>query len=232
MNTHPRNAGFTLVELMVVIGLIGLLLVFAIPTFQAATRGGNLRTAVFQLNSALSLGRQTAITSRQVVHVLFPDDAAPLYSGDNRAHVEKAFRAFALHGSRDGYMGEWHMLPPSVVFEPDLGTQADPYPRNMFNLEHSPGNFIYMTSLADGVRFPDNDGDVVEMFALVFRADGTMSGGSVQPTVYLAEGWTEYDVETGTLNNLAVHDHLPLRGITFNAITGQSMIREFDAPNP
>lgn len=213
-----------MVELMVVIGIIGLLTLFAIPVFQDAGRGGRLRTAIFQVNANLSLARQNAITSRQRVVMLLPDDAPDL-------DASKAFRQYALYGNRDGYMTDWLELPQGIVFDPDVAATAGELPRNIFTLQHggAGGNEIF---LADEVHFPNNDGPQRELFALGFRPDGRIFvGGVVNPTLYLAEGWTEYDPDSGVFDNIFVHEDLPLRGITVNALTGQSIIREFQRNN-
>lgn len=230
-NRHRQTAGaagFSLAELLVVIAIMGLILAIALPSFTGMRRAAGLQNAVFQFNTTLSLARQTAITSRQQVVVLLPDEEPTLYAGEHSRHVEKAYRAYAVYGMNDGYLSEWRMLPQGVVFDPDVADRGDDMPRNVFNIRRSypDGNFTF---LAEDVRFPDNEGVRADMFALGFRSDGCIHvGGVIHPTIYLAEGWTEYDPDSGDFEELIIHrEDFLLMGITINALTGQANTREF-----
>jgi type IV pilus assembly protein PilA len=52
--TEGRDAGFTLIELMVVLLILAILLAIAIPTFLGVTKSANDRAAQSNLNTALS----------------------------------------------------------------------------------------------------------------------------------------------------------------------------------
>ncbi|MFP8833476.1 Tfp pilus assembly protein FimT/FimU [Hydrogenophaga sp. XSHU_21] len=56
-----RAAGFTLVELMVVVALLGILLGLAAPSFSGALQRQRERSTAQELHDALELGRAEAI---------------------------------------------------------------------------------------------------------------------------------------------------------------------------
>jgi type IV fimbrial biogenesis protein FimT len=58
---HPRSRGFTLVELMVVIAIVGVLIVFAAPNFSMFIQTSKLRGATSGLYEAAVLARSEAI---------------------------------------------------------------------------------------------------------------------------------------------------------------------------
>lgn len=69
-NPRPRRA-FTLVELLVVVGVISLLLVAAIPAFNSINRGRSVTRAVIDVASVLELARAEAMATRSYVYVGF-----------------------------------------------------------------------------------------------------------------------------------------------------------------
>jgi prepilin-type N-terminal cleavage/methylation domain-containing protein len=226
-----NKSGFTLVELLTVILIMGMLMLIAVPSFQSASRGGKLRSAAFHLNSSFGLARQTAITSRQEVYLIFPDSESSLYAGNRARYVEHAYRAYALYGQkagedgRGGYLSDWIRLPTGVVFDPDFaGPSVDP---NLFT--HSNPGFV-----SPDLRFPRDDGDFLPVVRLGFRPDGPIHVGGLEnvnsATVYLSDGSTDYDPQSGILSSLFSIEDSVRFGVRVNAITGQSRLREYATP--
>ena len=60
-----EDAGFTLIELMVVLLILAILLAIAIPTFLGVTGGANDRSAQSNLNTALTSLKTAATQSNQ-----------------------------------------------------------------------------------------------------------------------------------------------------------------------
>ncbi|MDO4998439.1 MAG: pilin [Neisseria sp.] len=73
-----KQAGFTLIELMIVVAVIGILSVIALPTYQNYA-------ARAQLTEALSLadGQKNAVSSYFLEHGAFPKDNAQAVIADN-----------------------------------------------------------------------------------------------------------------------------------------------------
>lgn len=222
MFTDQSKRGFTLIELMVVVGLIGLLTMFAIPAFQTAGQGGRLNVAAFQLSTTLSLARQQAISTRQRVFVVFPDDEDVLYTGANAQYRFKAFRAYAVYGERDGYLSEWRSLPPGLIIDPDYSIGGA-----MENFTLRGGGSMF---LLDNIPFPHDTSPSREMYVVGFATDGPVHvRGTVNthsPVVYLTEGWTSMDDAGGNFDWGLYRDDQVYRLVHVNAITGQTRIRE------
>lgn len=69
---HPRSrAAFSLIEIMVVIGILGVVLAMAAPSFIRMNRGEPMRQAVAELKEACANARARAIFGGQPVAVVF-----------------------------------------------------------------------------------------------------------------------------------------------------------------
>lgn len=73
MNITPIhcNKGFTLIELMVVVGIIAITMGIGMPSFQSAIAGNRLTASVNDMVVALQLGRSEAIKQMKIAGVKF-----------------------------------------------------------------------------------------------------------------------------------------------------------------
>lgn len=62
-----NNRGFNLVELMVVIGVFGLLVAIGVPGFSSYVRSNRLSTSASRLAADLQMARSTAIANGRVI---------------------------------------------------------------------------------------------------------------------------------------------------------------------
>ena len=70
-----RQAGFTLIEALVVIVIVGVLLALAAPSFVTFTASQRVKTASFELYAALAFARSEALKRRVTVTVAAADGA-------------------------------------------------------------------------------------------------------------------------------------------------------------
>lgn len=124
-----RRRGFTLVELLVVVGLMAVVMAVTIAGLQSSSGGAKMRTALLQLKSTLSLARQYAITRREAIYVVFPEPTSTFQDAAQRSRL--SYQAYNVWSPREGYINEWIALPSGVIFHPTL-TPTDTYAYNVF----------------------------------------------------------------------------------------------------
>jgi type II secretion system protein H len=76
-----RQAGFTLVEIMLVVGIIGIMTAIATPMFLSYYQGAQLRVAAEEVVTFLNQGRQLAITQNGVICVHISPTAMHYHQG-------------------------------------------------------------------------------------------------------------------------------------------------------
>jgi type II secretion system protein H len=75
--------GWSLVEMMIVIALIGVVATFAVPTFQNYVRNQNLKTAAQEISSDFFINRERALAEGKTYRIVF-DDVGNQYTIDER----------------------------------------------------------------------------------------------------------------------------------------------------
>ncbi|MCZ7592194.1 MAG: prepilin-type N-terminal cleavage/methylation domain-containing protein [Kiritimatiellae bacterium] len=111
-----RYAGFTLVELLIVISIMAIMIAIALPRFEDIGRGSKMRAAVNELRSTVALTRQWAIANNEEVFLVYPDDHMQKYSDSGTNQYYKALRSYAVYSRSKGYIKDWVYLPAGVYF--------------------------------------------------------------------------------------------------------------------
>lgn len=115
-----RTNGFTLIEMLTVIVIVGIMLALTIPAVTHLMKSTGVSTASRQVSNTLGLARQLAITRRIYARVVFPYFDAAVTLQDQK---DMWYRAYAVMTNRDDnaaagwtYASKWEYLPIGVVF--------------------------------------------------------------------------------------------------------------------
>jgi prepilin-type N-terminal cleavage/methylation domain-containing protein len=203
------RAGFTLIEMMVVIALVVVLMAAAVPLFVTMGEGSAMRGAVTQVRGTLSLARQYAISRNEVVYFLIAGHNEDYGSTQN--HVDKCLRAYAVYSlgqnmlnsnndrKDDKYLTEWEYLPPGIVF--------DVFEDGVKDLDGNNVNILHEDYDDGGLddyefKFPNSTTNTTrQMNYIRFTGDGRAAAGSGKSSfgIVLAEGGVTWP-ESGNVN--------------------------------
>lgn len=191
--------GFTLVELLAVIAIMVIVLMAAVPVFQTLGKR-DLNTVAFQLRTTLRLARQYAVTQRQWVYVVFPDERQP-YTPETLAHCLRSYACLATNRETGQfeYITEWKFLPKGVYFISDPGTAFT-------------GNIC--RAATPRIPFPQNNASLRVVPGIAFDSTGqALFGGTnvaTDPSIYFTTARLYATNSSGT--GLSLVSHIP--GVT------------------
>lgn len=172
---------FTLVEILVVLGLMAILLFIALPAFEKLAKGSGVELAARNLTSKLGMARGYAITTRQYVAVLMPTaTTSPKLPND---YIFKGYKLCVVSGTTSPFTFKRWLPSENWEFLPN-GTAIN----HINNNPHAVGSDSNSTALSDGwttallevvngVDFSEITGytTVSTVRAIVFRPTGKMA---------------------------------------------------------
>ena len=173
---HPRRpeAAFTLVELLAVIGIMGLLAAVGVPALKGLTGSGGRKQALSQVMGALEIARNTAISTGTNAAVIFPDagftpqgvDPAP-YRFRSMAIVSYSNTTIATNTNSnipfEKLISSWIVLPQGISFLP------------AYLRMNTTTNMISVTAK---IRIPPKTNDITIICpGIIFQSDGGLLDG-------------------------------------------------------
>lgn len=129
---RQSTSGFTIIELMVVVSVIGVLATFALSSFQSLTQSQQAKNASFELFTSLRLARSEAIKRNSNV-TLTPTDATNWGKGWTIASTTETIKSQAVLKGVNITLG-----PATVAYTRNGRTTATTAPS--FQIDVSPVN--------------------------------------------------------------------------------------------
>ncbi len=161
---NKRMSGFTAVELMIVLAIMGIMLVAAMPSFVQFTRNSRIKSGAQIVVSALRTARSHAIKRRKRCAVLFNMDI------DNSGYAVKIYwdpgTASESHYPEGGSVTNWKALPKTIRMEATTSLTKIP-----------------------NIPFPnDSNADNPNVGRIIFKPTGGAMFGAATKTIQVSDG--------------------------------------------
>ena len=175
-------AAFTLVELLAVIGIMGLLAAVGVPALKGLTGSGGRKQALNQVISVLEIARNTAISTGTNAAVVFPDSTF----GSGEAYKYRSMAVVAWNATNSAtaatMVGSWIVLPQGIALLPS-SISALPQVTNIIvrilTSANSAATFRAISFQSDGAL--DESQSPLPTNGIAFF-EGTVTGTTTNPT--------------------------------------------------
>jgi type II secretory pathway pseudopilin PulG len=183
---YPRRpaAAFTLVELLAVVGIMGLLAAVGVPALKGLTGSGGRKQALSQVMGALEIARNTAISTGTNAAVIFPDQ-----SFTNQAYRYRSMAVITWDATNtnsvtiNSMLGSWITLPQGVVLH-DAQINQLPKLTNTTTLRIPPSTNSTATDNLRAIVFQSDGGLEESYYTNTLTTDGIAfyEGAVVSPS--------------------------------------------------
>lgn len=155
IRNSAQQPGFTLVELMAVVGIIALLALVGVPAIKGLTGSGGRKQALAQVLGALEVARNTAISTGTNAAVIFPDSS---FSG-GEAYQYRSMAVVSWNPTNTNtpptMVGPWIVFPQGIYM----------HQRSINSLPIVSNNTVRIVTQTSPANCP----------AIVFQSDGALS---------------------------------------------------------
>lgn len=181
---------FTLLELMVVIGIIAIMLVALIPAVNSLTKSSGRKAAISSLLGAAEQARANAIKTGRATYLVFPTFTGGTAATRERYH----YRAFGIFEDDPGGTGtpkqltNWNTLPTGVTVRAKTGA-----PGSLTDLPDAAS----LTPAATFTFTPEPNATAV-FYCIKFSSNGEVESPANNVTLTVIEGHVNGTTEVVT----------------------------------
>lgn len=216
-STLNRSSGFTLLELLVVIGIISILLVAVIPAVTSLSKSSGRKGAISNLLGAIEQARAEAIKSGQATYVVFPT----FPSGTSQTTLDhyhyKSYAIFEGDPANPGtpkQLTKWQTLPTGIALRSKSSA-----PESLTN----PTNLSKDTTSM--FKFIPDSGTTPTFYYLKFNSNGEIELPPNGVTLAVFEGYVDTsntEIITGVKDAFSPPNPLATGAINISHLTGRA----------